>query len=344
MTTNPKEDNDDANGHRRAGAPDNGGPGGTAGNSPGGPKIPSAAERFAAAIDDAIIADLAPAGPGAGVSCAHPHRNVEAMGHDPCNDVVMVKLHCPGCGMRWKNSIPATQAQIAVAMMTPQFQRFGAAPAGKVLIPGDPPKALPHSMQVGEITGWRAWRISHNDGHTLRSVHMAHHWEPGETMSADVNPTQVKGRHSGIYACKTLNDLCSGQNGLELALLSTAAPVVIGKVALWGDTIEHATGYRAEHAKVTHLEAVLWIGHDEAGLLHDLRLRYGFGDDGHKPGQKVAPAALLPNGLGAPGTMTPMILSMPAPFPKPIELGVMITAGILGITTPFLAHWFGWWF
>lgn len=291
MTTHPKEDNDDANGHRRAGAPDNGGASGTAGNSPGGPKIPSAAERFAAAIDDAIIAQLTAAGPGAGV--------------------------------------------------TPPGQRFGAYPAGPVKVgPTPPAPKLPHAMQVGEIIGWRAWRVNHDGDPILRSVHMAHHWEPGETMSADVNPTQVKGRHSGIYACKTLNDLCSGQNGLELALLSTVAPVVIGKVALWGDTIEHATGYRAEHAKVSHLEAVLWSGHDEAKLLHDLRLRYGFGDDGHKPGQKVAPAAILPNGLGAPGTVTPMILS--SPFPPPLPLRIIVTGAAIGFALPTAAYFLGW--
>ena len=92
---------------------------------------------------------------------------------------------------------------------------------------------------LGEVTGcvvaWRAWNIS-QDG-LLSSVTMRTIWKPTEVMRACCMDNSCGGHDDrqdmcGLWAMKERPDFGA----------------VIGRVALWGEVIEHEKGYRAEYA------------------------------------------------------------------------------------------------
>lgn len=91
---------------------------------------------------------------------------------------------------------------------------------------------------LGEVAGcvvaWRAWNDSPEG---LRSVTMKETiWKPGEVMTAccmdDMCGSHERFGTSGIWALKARPDFGT----------------VWGKVALWGEVIEHEKGYRCEHS------------------------------------------------------------------------------------------------
>lgn len=93
------------------------------------------------------------------------------------------------------------------------------------------------------VVGWRAWNW---DGSSLRGVYAQ--W-PSDVFEATCPHCEVvpSWDHAcGIYAAKTPHDVHVFYGGAS----------IIGRVEMWGDVIEHEFGYRASHARITHL----WVG------------------------------------------------------------------------------------
>lgn len=114
-------------------------------------------------------------------------------------------------------------------------------------------------FKLGELTGVRGWQIG-SDGF-LRSMTANVVWAPGEPMDGKTNS---KSEHCGVYAYKKARDFLKAHGDLH----------IYGKVALWGDVIEHELGYRAEFAKITSLDGVLGSQRDDRELAR-CRERYG---------------------------------------------------------------------
>jgi hypothetical protein len=105
-------------------------------------------------------------------------------------------------------------------------------------------------MEIGEAIGWRAWRVVEDEDELrLASVLYDDVWPPGEPLVA-----RCAAGHSapdfdcacGIYAAKRLELALPYRVGRDER--GTVGRVV-GLVALSGDVIEHADGWRASHAR-----------------------------------------------------------------------------------------------
>jgi hypothetical protein len=141
-------------------------------------------------------------------------------------------------------------AQAAAAMQARyKAQAYAALQAhvgiGGAPSPPHPPTALKsEGVRAGEIIAWRAWFVSGDD---LRSVVAeGKSWSATEPMVGDAAAGY------GVHAYK-------GPHGPVLDKYVTrdhSQLWVIGEVAMWGDVIEHAEGYRSEFARVHSL--VTW--------------------------------------------------------------------------------------
>ncbi|MCY4625350.1 MAG: hypothetical protein OXC99_10185 [Chloroflexi bacterium] len=113
-------------------------------------------------------------------------------------------------------------------------------------------EASPIETRLGYVTAWRTWRVwSSPDSLSLHSVAAAPslgEWQPLQPMEARCGYREMRppacqcescpgdGNHCGIYAYR------------EAPSAVTHAMGVVGRVALWGTVIEHATGYRGQFA------------------------------------------------------------------------------------------------
>jgi hypothetical protein len=121
-------------------------------------------------------------------------------------------------------------------------------------------------IRAGEVTGERCWWCV-ND--RLFSVYMTQfEWKPGIPMSGEVS------KGVGVHAFKNKEDLYDyggevvqfiGQHPNYAFNKRDGAYLVGGKIAMWGEIMEHERGYRSEFAKIIHLET------------NDLRLRRRYG-------------------------------------------------------------------
>lgn len=108
-------------------------------------------------------------------------------------------------------------------------------------------------IRLGEIIGWRAWRVI--DGKLVSFV-MSYPWFPGEPMVGDVNATAWGSFRTGVYALR------SAETARRMIMEHVSAciyiggdlSVVLGRVSLWGEVVEHQGGYRAEFAKPHSLD------------------------------------------------------------------------------------------
>ncbi len=97
---------------------------------------------------------------------------------------------------------------------------------------------------VGEISAWRAWRLS---GDSLTSVYQDQHmWWPGEPMTGDSTK-----RDEGVYSFKKKSELLH-----YLRSFNPVGRLVVGKVNIWGNVVEHKLGYRSEYAEITEIHLV----------------------------------------------------------------------------------------
>ena len=94
---------------------------------------------------------------------------------------------------------------------------------------------IPHSFHAGEIIGYRVWRIERNK---LTAITAAYVWKRGANGPA----TEIM-MGGGFYSLKKLSD------AIEMVLQGP----VVGKIAMWGEVIEHEWGYRAEYARIIEL-------------------------------------------------------------------------------------------
>lgn len=152
------------------------------------------------------------------------------------------------------------------------------------------PPAIPYAgIRAGEIIGHRLWLLVEAGGQQhLRSL--AHHrlWAPGETVEGDTSAIVNSWGpiYGGTYAFKDRGD-CN----MEIAFFATelmrvggrlaimgdvfgdpgaiCIAVVVGTVKMWGEVVEHETGYRAEFAKLQSIDE-LYGGGD----IEELRARY----------------------------------------------------------------------
>lgn len=115
-------------------------------------------------------------------------------------------------------------------------------------------------FKLGEIIAFRGWKVT--DAGFLRSMSADVIWGPGEPMEGKTKSTA---EHNGVYAYKTARDFLKS-HGSDLD--------VYGKVALWGDIIEHELGYRAQFAKVISLEHYLKLGKPHGIPIEELRQKY----------------------------------------------------------------------
>lgn len=325
------EDKDAENGHRGADQADNGGAGGATDHSTRGAEDarPNPVAALNAELDAAILADLAP-GKGPGVGCPHNNNLWVRDDYDPMHDLVIRTLKCEDCG-RPHTVTSSGQARMTIAPHGTPYHKLALPPhplaitqhsayramsayavssvmpmGGSLMGTKDAlgqwqaPPPLKSEMQVGEIKAWRAWRVvpsleSGTGKLALRSTHMDTIWPADKPMECDATVPDRGAK--GIYACKDITDLMGNMNGMEIAMGATQEPYVIGRVSLWGDVIEHATGYRAQYAKIIELNDVLYGGKpEEKEILHELRLAYGFGDDGYRySGKPYSGTSALPD-------------------------------------------------
>lgn len=130
------------------------------------------------------------------------------------------------------------------------------------------PIDIPHDgLRLGEITGWRSWRVRDD---FLMSLHVEEMWPPGHAMTGKPEGNGASNL-PGIYAWK------ESRHALKHMLdTPTAGIMVCGSVELWGDIIEHQTGYRASFAKPKTLDWLHGMKHKEGQtLLEHLRQKYG---------------------------------------------------------------------
>lgn len=119
-----------------------------------------------------------------------------------------------------------------------------------------PPKRVPgyerrHSVTEPDdvywsdqyVVGWRAWNW---DGSSLRGVYARWSSEMFEATCSQCDEVPSWDHLCGVYAAKRPADVHVFYGGSW----------IIGRVEMWGDVIEHERGYRASHARITHL----WVG------------------------------------------------------------------------------------
>jgi hypothetical protein len=95
-----------------------------------------------------------------------------------------------------------------------------------------------HPIHPGEVPGYRVWHIL---GNRLGSITASYTWRRGTKGPADVDDG------GGFYAFKHIDA------AREMIEMAGRGRVAVGKIAMWGEIVEHEWGYRAQFAKVTEL-------------------------------------------------------------------------------------------
>lgn len=127
-------------------------------------------------------------------------------------------------------------------------------------------------IRAGEIIGYRAW---YKKGIGLCSMNVHYLWTPGPQI---IRSRPV--RNAGFHAFKAIQQ---AQDHYSFARLGGSA--VFGRVAMWGEVIEHERGYRAEYARIVSLDKIMYYGRAWPGMswikgrreLNMLRKAYGVG-------------------------------------------------------------------
>lgn len=151
--------------------------------------------------------------------------------------------------------------------------------AAKVRLPPPDPEPEDAGITVGEIIAWRAWKVK--DG-LLTSMYRDDLWPPDEPITGDPGGSGcVENTRAGVHAFTTqkgaLEYAIAHANG---SVMVNGSPVVIGRVALWGEVIEHEQGYRAEFAKVHSLDVPLGVDDATMARLRTLYVK------AHRPAER----------------------------------------------------------
>lgn len=152
------------------------------------------------------------------------------------------------------------------------------------------PPTIPYAgVTSGEITGYRGWIVCDEPtGPTLCSLAHRFLWEPNATIEGNltecVNNYAFNPVFGGVYAFREFSGLMTEIAEAQLyawLMRRHKGPFIEqhtwlgfahGTVKLWGETVEHETGYRASFAKLTSIDSFIGVdGFDLAAL----RQRYG---------------------------------------------------------------------
>lgn len=128
------------------------------------------------------------------------------------------------------------------------------------------PAPIKRETKVGEIIAWRCWRLTSN-GKRLQSTYMNNTWLPDKPMRGD-----PKDSSAGVHAAK---DRSYAEN-----FARGRGRIVVGKVSLYGNIVEHEWGYRAEYAKVHSIDDVIddygcTIEPQKQAIIQKLQRTYG---------------------------------------------------------------------
>lgn len=126
---------------------------------------------------------------------------------------------------------------------------------------------LPTETQFGEIVAWKAWQVTHfprTNEKLLTSLYRGTVWHPqekspeaegaDETTENEWNKIPAKENEgcklkdygpTGFYSYKTLQGLLNQEFYHSM---------IIGKVLLWGEVIEHELGYRSQYCRILELK------------------------------------------------------------------------------------------
>lgn len=131
-------------------------------------------------------------------------------------------------------------------------------------VPAKCSRELPVEQTFGEIIAFRIWRVRPKG--LLVSAYTDHVWKPGQVMKAH---QRVRDREehlqdkTGVHGWKSVFEVVEygqamwkHQNGYSVIQDRYIEPptLVIGRVKLWGDVVEHERGYRAEFARIVSLD------------------------------------------------------------------------------------------
>lgn len=122
-------------------------------------------------------------------------------------------------------------------------------------------------LELGEVIAWRAWEY-HPEAGLLTSCAVGNFWLPGEPMKGDPDQTNL----TGVNAFKEPHKAYDEYGSHRLATCVT------GKIALWGEIIEHEDGYRAQFGMPVSFDIISPKTSETKRLLTELRHKY-FGDD-----------------------------------------------------------------
>lgn len=164
----------------------------------------------------------------------------------------------PSCSIPYGTVIRSTTLQVPGSYVSIIF-------ASGDTVPSEPPEDA--GIRAGEVVGERCWWCA---GERLYSVYMtSFEWFPGTAMTGNVS------EGVGVHAFKSTDQLIEyGSEVLKYIGLQSNYPfafdpreayLLAGKVAMWGEIMEHERGYRAEYAKITSLDT------------RDLRIRKRYG-------------------------------------------------------------------
>lgn len=128
-------------------------------------------------------------------------------------------------------------------------------------------KPIEHGgMKLGEIIGYRVWRIV--DGGYLKSCSAETVWAPGETIEGDIGND---GHGLGVHAWKS-KSLMLQYGGYHKDRCA------IGSIRMWGEIVEHDRGYRSQYASILSIDDVIASGFPVntcADALVYIRQKYG---------------------------------------------------------------------
>lgn len=147
--------------------------------------------------------------------------------------------------------------------------------AWNYLEPKPAPPAIPYAgIRTGEIIGHRLWRLllKENGEWWLYSLAHDRRWLPGETIEGDINEhlgTTLWGSiWGGVYAFSEFGTPLASEIILmetrerewAAAINKSPEPFVRGTIKMWGEVVEHETGYRAQFAKLHTLDELYGPG------------------------------------------------------------------------------------
>ncbi|MDE2969873.1 MAG: hypothetical protein OXT51_07210 [Chloroflexota bacterium] len=113
-------------------------------------------------------------------------------------------------------------------------------------------EASPIETRLGYVTAWRTWRVWSSVGglslHSVAAAPALGEWLPLRPMEARCGYREMRPPACECESCPGNDNKCGIYAYREAPSTVTHAMGVVGRVALWGTVIEHATGYRGQFA------------------------------------------------------------------------------------------------